>query len=77
MLVDTASWTPFFGASLESLLVFLVIVVISSVSNWMKQRHAREEEAKERLLRPAGTGPVQPTPRAIQSQRSRRELRII
>ena len=65
--MDTPSLTPFFGASLESLLVFLVIVVISSVSNWLKQRHAREEEARERLLRPPGKGPVPPMPRGIQS----------
>ncbi len=53
---------PLFAASLEGLLVFLVIVLLSAVSNWLKQR--KEQELHQR--RGAAPGQTQAAPPATQ-----------
>ncbi|HNU99003.1 MAG: hypothetical protein KA191_08540 [Verrucomicrobia bacterium] len=47
---------PCLAASWESLLVFAVIVLLSGLSNWLKQRQARREEEQSRQSRPIARG---------------------
>ncbi len=47
---------PSFAASWESLLVFLVIVLLSGLSNWLKQRQSRRQEAELDEARRTGAG---------------------
>jgi len=55
---------PFFAVSLESLLIFLVIVLLSALSNWLKQR---KEQAlrRQRGETPQRTTAGQPPPRPL------------
>lgn len=58
---------PMFAASLEGLLVFVVILLLSGVSNWLKRRQAEKEEAELQRTqppRPAGPHPAPPPPPA-------------
>jgi len=69
-----------FAASGESLLVFAVIVLLSGLSNWLKQRQARREEEQSRQLRPITRGreavpPLVHPPQAPEDTDWERELR--
>ncbi|HOC00592.1 MAG TPA: hypothetical protein PKM43_17820 [Verrucomicrobiota bacterium] len=71
---------PCFAASWESLLVFAVIVLLSGLSNWLKQRQARREEEQSRQLRPPARGqeavpPLVHPPQAPEDADWERELR--
>lgn len=71
---------PCLAASWESLLVFAVIVLLSGLSNWLKQRQARREVDQSRPSRPTTRGrepvppPVHP-PQAPEETDWERELR--
>jgi len=71
---------PSFAASWESLLVFLVIVLLSGLSNWLKQRQSRRQEAELDEARrtghgePAGPPPLLP-PRSPETSDWEKELR--
>lgn len=71
---------PSFAASWESLLVFLVIVLLSGLSNWLKQRQSRRQEAELDGARgtgqgePAGPPPLLP-PRSPEASDWEKELR--
>lgn len=71
---------PSFAASLESLLVFLAIVLISAASNWVKQRQAQRQDAEKRERRrttpeETSTPPPLPSPRVPEATDWDRELR--
>jgi hypothetical protein len=54
---------PLLAASLESLLVFVVIIILSGLSNWLKERQTRKQqhEAQQRgNARTASPGPPAP-----------------
>ena len=55
---------PMFAASLESLLVFAVIILLSALSNWLKQRKEQESRRKQGKPTPvqARGHPTQPAP---------------
>ncbi len=53
----SASLSPIF-ASLESILVFAAIVLISALSNWLKQRQERKQAEARGELEPGRPGPV-------------------
>ena len=77
---------PCFAASLESLLVFVVIVLLSSLSNWLKERSEKRKQAERQapsnrdVLSPGPTtesapGPFPPSPKESGGQDWERELR--
>ncbi len=71
---------PCLAASWESLLVFAVIVLLSGLSNWLKQRQARREEEQSRQSRPIDRGrdavpPLVHPPQAPEDADWERELR--
>ncbi|MBK9138602.1 MAG: hypothetical protein IPM17_07560 [Verrucomicrobia bacterium] len=53
----SADLSPFF-ASLESVLVFAAIVLISALSNWLKQRQERKQAEARGELEPGRAGPA-------------------
>jgi len=54
---------PSFAASWESLLVFLVIVLLSGLSNWLKQRQEKRQQAEGQEKRGLAPGePAVPPP---------------
>ncbi len=77
---------PCFAASLESLLVFVVIVLLSSLSNWLKERSEKRKQAERQapsnrdVLSPGPTaesapGPIPPSTKESGGQDWERELR--
>ncbi len=72
---------PTFAASLESLIAFAVILLLSAVGNWIKSRNARSPDDAEERERPAAPGrprpgqPETPAPRPPAGFDWERELR--
>lgn len=75
---------PCFAASLESLLVFVVIVLLSSLSNWLKERSEKRKQGERQLpperdvLAPGplvGTEPQTSSPTEAKGPEWERELR--